>query len=234
MSWLAVCTSFGEEYSVIQSKMVEREDVADGRDARSCRGLFQDTPIELIMMGIGEKGVGRLQRLDWSDYMGFLHLGYCGGLDSSLEVGDLIFPERCLNLEGESLEFETLHLLLKAPKKVSPGVILTSDRLIRTQSEKAKLFESTGAAAVDMESFLLVKAAQEKGLSAVVLKAVADSRADELPEFGPPFDEESLRKGKVNAPDLTRRWRENMDQARLSLAMAADQLVPALHQIWSF
>jgi len=234
MSWLAVCTSFGEEYSVIQSRMIERQDVSDGREARTCRGFFQDTPIELILMGVGEKGVRRLEKLDWSDYMGFLHLGYCGGLSPDLKVGDLVFPEFCQNLEGEKLQFETLHMLLKAPGKVSSGAIVTSDKLIRSRDEKSKLFSATAAVAVDMETYTLVKAAQEKGLSAIVMKAVADSLSDDLPEFGPPFDAESLREGKVNAPDLTRRWRENMETARLSLVVAAEQLVPALHQTWSF
>lgn len=234
MSWLAVCTSFGEEYSVIQSHMVEREEVSAGRPIRSCRGLYQDTPIELILMGAGQKGVQKLESLDWSEYIGFLHLGFCGGLAESVGVGDLVLPTMCLSLNADPIELEELHLILKSPKKVHDGALVTVEKLIRTRNEKLELHRQTKAVAVDMETHAFATSAIAKGLSVIALKAVADALGDDLPEFEPPFDRESMKEAKLASPDLTRRWRENMELARASLTVGAEQLVPALHQIWSF
>jgi nucleoside phosphorylase len=233
MSWLAVCTSFGEEYSVIQTRMNEREDLK-GHQFRACRGFFQDVPIELILMGVGQQGVERLAKSDWAEYMGFLHLGYCGGLSQDIQVGDLVIPERCMNTQAKTIEIENLHLVLKSERPVHAGSILSIDFLAQTREQKLQLHKEFKADAVDMESYYLTERAHEAGLSIIILKAVADGLDDDLPPFGEKFDRHAIEQGAATAPELARRWRENMVHARESLSTASTQLIPALHQIWSF
>jgi hypothetical protein len=52
---------------------------------------------------------------------------------------------------------------------------------VATPADKAALFEATGAAAVDMESAVIVARAADAGLRALVIRAVADSAEQHLP-----------------------------------------------------
>ncbi|HEX4924804.1 MAG TPA: hypothetical protein VFV50_11990 [Bdellovibrionales bacterium] len=237
MGWLAVCTSFGEEYASIQTRMASPQEMSY-KHVRATRGFFQDVPIELLLMGVGQKGIEKLCALEWGEYNGFLHLGYCGGLTPKLKVGDLVMPSRCLNGLGEAAEIEGLNLVLKSPHGVHSGTMVTVDFLARDHAQKTKLHREFGAEAVDMESYELVKRALEGGLSTIILKAVADGVSDDLPPFGNDFEpgaaKENIAAATRAEPELARRWRENMLIARESLAQGASQLIPALHQIWSF
>jgi hypothetical protein len=72
---------------------------------------------------------------------------------------------------------------------------LTSARIATTRSERLALADS-GATAVDMESYPLLKAAAAAGIPAAVLRVVADSVDRELPDFNRALDDQGGLDGR--------------------------------------
>jgi|SRR5579863_4112165 len=86
------------------------------------------------------------------DVNGIVSTGFCGALDPSLHVGDLVRDR-----------------------------IYSSDRVAVTASEKSSLREQTGAAAVDMESAALARKAAEWGVPFYTVRAVSDRAGEDMP-----------------------------------------------------
>jgi adenosylhomocysteine nucleosidase len=85
------------------------------------------------------------------DVDGIISTGFCGALDPALQVGDIV---------------REIH---------------TIDRVAVTAAEKRELRESTGAAAVDMESAALAEKAGEWGVPFHVIRAVSDRADEDMP-----------------------------------------------------
>ena len=60
--------------------------------------------------------------------------------------------------------------------------LYTADHVVTNPAAKAELAQRSGAAAVDMESSGLARAAAEAGLPFIVVRVVADSADDALPD----------------------------------------------------
>ncbi len=86
------------------------------------------------------------------DVNGIVSTGFCGALDPSLHVGDLV-RER----------------------------IYSSDRVAVSALEKSLLRKETGAAAVDMESAALARKAAEWGVPFYAVRAVSDGAGEDMP-----------------------------------------------------
>jgi adenosylhomocysteine nucleosidase len=82
---------------------------------------------------------------------GIVSTGFCGALDPALRVGDIV---------------RELHSI---------------DRVAVTAGEKRVLRESTGAAAVDMESAALARKAGEWGVPFYAIRAVSDTALEDMP-----------------------------------------------------
>jgi hypothetical protein len=83
---------------------------------------------------------------------GIISTGFCGALDPSLQVGDLVKDR-----------------------------IHSSDRVVVTASEKALLRKETGADAVDMESAAIAGKAAEWGVPFYAVRAVSDRAEEDMP-----------------------------------------------------
>ena len=111
--------------------------------------------------------------------------GIAGALTPGLCVYDLIASARVLDARGEAPppDRKLLEEALAA-KGVRAGTILTVERPAVTAGEKAELAASTGAPAVcDMESAAWARAAAEKGLPYLILRAVSDTADEDLPRY---------------------------------------------------
>jgi adenosylhomocysteine nucleosidase len=82
---------------------------------------------------------------------GIVSTGFCGALDPALRVGDIV---------------RELHSI---------------DRVAVTAGEKRVLRESTGAAAVDMESAALARKAGEWAVPFYAIRAVSDTALEDMP-----------------------------------------------------
>ena len=84
--------------------------------------------------------------------------GTCGALAPELGVGDLLLPESVLGLHGERLNVTPgAHAAaLGLAPDARQGLLLTSADVVGTPEEKAERFHATAAAAVDLESALIL------------------------------------------------------------------------------
>ena len=63
------------------------------------------------------------------------------------------------------------------------GTLAQTSRIIGQSSEKAALFSATGALAADMESYGVGEAARDADLPFAVLRVIADTAGDDLPDI---------------------------------------------------
>lgn len=128
-----------------------------------------------------------------------LSFGLAGGLDPALRPGALIVVETVIAPDGRCWEAdrdwrEALLAALAAERPVA-GALAGSDRVLATVDEKLRLFEATGACAVDMESHAVARVAADSGVPFAALRAVADPAGRALPHAA------------LDALDADGRWR---------------------------
>jgi adenosylhomocysteine nucleosidase len=112
--------------------------------------------------------------------------GMAGGLDPALRAGEILLPTEILNLDGRVINAEQgwrnrLSAAVAPYAPVRTGRLLTSPRAIGSVADKAELFRTTGAVAVDMESAAIGIVAEQYRLPFVAVRVVVDSAADVLP-----------------------------------------------------
>ncbi|HEY1449146.1 MAG TPA: hypothetical protein VGF33_11485 [Caulobacteraceae bacterium] len=107
-----------------------------------------------------------------------LSFGLCGGLDPTLQVGDMVLGETVTTAEScfTADPDWTRQLAAAVPGARLTG-IAAGDEIAASRATKAALRAGTGAGAVDMESHLVAAAAARLGVPFAVLRSVSD-RAD--------------------------------------------------------
>lgn len=101
--------------------------------------------------------------------------GACGALDPQLQRGDLVVPEVVISPSGDRLPTDVV------PGLGRRGALLTVDAVAQNAADKARLWVSTGAQAVDMESASIVEWARARGVRVAVVRAVSDTAAQAIP-----------------------------------------------------
>jgi adenosylhomocysteine nucleosidase len=113
--------------------------------------------------------------------------GMAGGLDPSLAPGTIFLPDEVISSDGATVTTardwrERLASALATRQPVTRGKLLTSRTAVGTAAEKATLFRTTGAAAVDMESLAIAEVASTHRLPFIAVRVIVDSAADALPQ----------------------------------------------------
>jgi len=108
---------------------------------------------------------------------GLLSLGLAGGLDPALRPGDVVLPIAVL--EG-GRRYAT-DPQLSARFGACGGVLLAGTAVVAEAREKARLFATTGAVAIDLESGAVARVAARHGLPFAVLRAICDPAGRSLP-----------------------------------------------------
>ncbi len=113
--------------------------------------------------------------------------GLCAGLDPALNAGDLMLAEAVIGAPGRAIQTDAARRgavaarLSESGLRVAGGALLGQERQIGRAEDKAALFASTGARAVDMESHGVAHAAEAAGVPFLVARAVADPAERNLP-----------------------------------------------------
>lgn len=119
----------------------------------------------LVANGPGPRCVEEVLRQKM-DVSGILNTGFCGALEPSLRVGDIVVwgraPQAC------------------AGRFVS-GEISSSDRVVVTAGEKRSLREKTGAIAAEMEAGAVKKIAASWDVPFYCIRAVSDTANEDMP-----------------------------------------------------
>jgi adenosylhomocysteine nucleosidase len=107
-----------------------------------------------------------------------ISFGLAGGLDPALAAGTLLVPRAVLS-QGRLLVCDEA---LRAPLAGdSTDCLLAATAVVTSASEKLRLWQSTGAGAVDLESGEVAEVAITAGIPFAVLRAVCDPAARDLP-----------------------------------------------------
>jgi hopanoid-associated phosphorylase len=112
-----------------------------------------------------------------------ISFGIAGALDPDMEPGDLIIADDVVLADGRRLACDA-DWRRRFLQKVSAqgGTIAGRSVAAATRAEKGTLFGETGAVAVDMESHHVAEVASRHGLPFIVVRAIADTAEDTLPE----------------------------------------------------
>lgn len=107
-----------------------------------------------------------------------LSFGLAGGLDPGLRPGALVVP-REVHAEGE--RFSTDPDILDVLGGATVDLQLAHPEIARSIATKRRLWQQTGAAAIDMESGAVARVARRYGLPFAVLRVVCDPAEHSLP-----------------------------------------------------
>jgi adenosylhomocysteine nucleosidase len=189
-----------QEISGLKSRMQVEEHLRIGK-SDLWRGTLEDQPIILVRTGIGKKNaVASLTSVaERFPLRMILSIGYAGGLDPDLDVGDLLIADIILEAAGNpsqgpfltswaidpALVARAMALPVRQNAKAARGRLLTVEQVVTHPELKQKLYEQTGALAVDMESSALVDLAQERQIPFLSIRAISDTANQELLDVSP-------------------------------------------------
>ncbi|MDA0239629.1 MAG: hypothetical protein O3A84_06330 [Proteobacteria bacterium] len=121
---------------------------------------------------------------------GLISFGVAGALNPDLRAGDLVLADRIIDdADGNfatdrpwaQLLEQRLSQVEKSPIPVKHGALFSSRTILASVSEKNEIHRTTGADAVDMESFALARICQETETRFIAVRAIADTASHALP-----------------------------------------------------
>jgi len=201
---VAILTAMPEEIAAFGAHLVE-----SGRDTvagvRIHHGLLDGRPVVLAESGVGKVNGALAASILFDRFgcRGIIFSGVAGGLDPSLEVGDLVIGSEVIQHDYGSMfngtfeayragtlpfpEFRgnlaympdaTLIAAARAAFADVPGVhfgpILTGDMYLGCGITRERLFSSFAGRAVDMESGAVAQVAEAFGAPWLVIRALSD------------------------------------------------------------
>ncbi len=105
--------------------------------------------------------------------------GFAGALDLGLQRNDVLLADEVVDLDGRRFAIDVK--LGDHRGRIRTGRLLTVDAIARTAAEKAELARSSGALAVDMETFALAELSASRNLRFVSMRVISDDATADLP-----------------------------------------------------
>jgi len=138
--------------------------------------------VDFVITGIGLENAARVSAAVIQPHYQFgISSGFAGALSDKFAVGDILVAEAVQQL-GKSKTLKCRRNLVYAARDDGAKQVqlfLTSDHLVSTVEEKARLASFAGA--VEMESFAIASAAHARGLSVVAIRVISDTTERDLP-----------------------------------------------------
>jgi adenosylhomocysteine nucleosidase len=172
--------------------MIVKEQLKRGR-ADVWSGTWNNASIILVRTGMGKDSAlsALKEALSLTVPSLILSIGYAGGLDLKLKVGDLVLADKILEINQAislsktySLDPKQLDLFerLDSNKKIIiyRGTLITVNQVIADSSAKQELGASHKALAVDMETSSLISYAIENKIPFVSVRAISDTMEQSL------------------------------------------------------
>ena len=187
-AFICIAAALSDELAGIKQRMAIRRRRVWG-PVTVFEGEWQNYGVLLVRTGIGrQRALDAVRRvLDHYTVVLLLSVGYAGGTDPEVKLGDLVLADRVLRREPEaSPPWRTLPLdpalvnqamLLSCPDEATlhRGGLLTLDAVVTDPAEKAALGKEFQVAAVDMETFDLVDHARRNNLPVLSVRAISDT-----------------------------------------------------------
>jgi adenosylhomocysteine nucleosidase len=128
--------------------------------------------------GSAEGAARAAERLVELGVSGLVSFGLAGGLDPNLQPGTVIVP---VAVHAGDRDLSTDPVLSRRLGGATPHRLLGADSIAVTATDKLALWQSTWAAAVDLESSAVARIATQHGLPFAVLRAICDPANRTLP-----------------------------------------------------
>jgi len=120
---------------------------------------------------------------------GIVSFGVAGGLNPELRSGDIVIASEIVAAKGRWMAAEALSEALHGlpeqggEHRVVRGILAGVDEVVLGQQAKAALRATTSADAVDMESHIAARYAEQHGLPFAALRVISDPAHRALPEL---------------------------------------------------
>ena len=181
-----------EEINLIRKLMIVKEQLKAGH-ADVWVGSWEGVSIVLVRTGMGKVcALSALKEvLSRTVPALVLSIGYAGGLDLRLKVGDLVVADKVLEID-QAATFSKSYLVnpqqpdlferLPSQEKIMiyKGTLLTVNQVISDSSAKLELGSSHKALAVDMETSSLIGHCIEKQIPFVSVRTISDTMEQSL------------------------------------------------------
>ena len=183
---VAVVTALPEELGPLLARLDGRS--AERRDgARLWRGRLGSAPILLACTGDGNRNALRAARsiLGGDRPRALIGVGVAGALTPDLPSGRIVCGDRIFESSGEAAGSDPGWVdRARALPGAEAAVLFTSDRVVCAADERRALaarLPPGRAAAVDLESSFWGRAAAEKDVPFLAIRAISDGAGEELP-----------------------------------------------------
>jgi adenosylhomocysteine nucleosidase len=154
----------------------------------------KSVPVDLQVIGVGKRqaqdGVGKiLAARRWSPEDDLLLLGFAGGLDPALKVGDLLVPTSYYRESGAFLLADAgmwQHARLAVAEFAIPvvqGNSLTVEEVVVAPEDKKELYRQHQVGSVNMEDYWVAEVAAEAKVPFLSVRAILDPVYQELPYY---------------------------------------------------
>jgi nucleoside phosphorylase len=143
---------------------------------RTIRGKIDDCTIEVLHTGVGEKTCRQRMASFLQDHQFdcLISAGFAGALNDKLHTGDLLFAENF-----STIQLNEIHSSGNSP--IHRGKLLTVPAIIDSIEERQKIAQTTGAAAIDMETEFIARGCAEHGVPLLSLRVISDTPSEPFP-----------------------------------------------------
>jgi hopanoid-associated phosphorylase len=162
----------------------------------------QERPLVRCVGGDSKSAGEAARSLVAEGCIGLVSFGIAGGLQPTLVPGMLVVAASVIGPNRSCFPCDPawrrrLMAVLGANFAVEGSDVVGRDRPVLLSTEKRRLHERTGAAAVDMESHAVSQIAAERGVPFLAVRAIADPADRDIPAWVP---------GLVGADGRPRAW----------------------------
>lgn len=147
------------------------------------------TELVIAISGIGrERCAKTTSSLINSGVQWVISAGLAGGLHPEANVGDVLIANNIISSICDSNLLECSNSLISASPPsgsfgfpICQGNVVTVDNVVCSASEKQTLYKSTGAAALDMESYAAAMVCSRYNVPFAAVKSISDTSTQNLP-----------------------------------------------------
>ncbi|TMP89469.1 MAG: hypothetical protein E6L08_14585 [Verrucomicrobia bacterium] len=158
-------------------RRLHKQTRSDCNGVRLIHGEIDNRAIEVLHTGVGEK-LCRERMANFLQDREFTYLisaGFAGALNDRLQAGDILIAK---NFSTVQLT-EARSALSTLPIRIAD--LVTVPLMIDSTEERKKIAQTTGAAAVDMETEFIARACAEHGIPLLSLRAISDTPGEPFP-----------------------------------------------------
>jgi len=158
-------------------RRLHKQTRSDRNGVRLIHGEIDNRAIEVLHTGTGEKvcreRIANFLRDQEFNYL--ISAGFAGALNDRLQAGDLLIAENfsTVQLTDARSALSTLPIHI--------ADLVTVPLMIDSTEERKKIAQTTGAAAVDMETEFIARACAEHGIPLLSLRAISDTPSEPFP-----------------------------------------------------